>query len=222
MGLLIFNSKDSEEKWLQARQNYLTASDVSAAMGESSFKTPAELVADKLYGSNFKGNRKTWWGQFEEENLVRLFLKLGVEVEYDGGLYALEGTRLAATLDARSTGRKLDVPAVDLSKVTSEPSLLARAIAAATSRPCIVEFKCSEVFQAKTWKVGPPSYYVTQVQAQLAVSGLRTALLAARLGAHDLIVHIIEADPATQTRCIRQANATMATVDAARRGLEDC
>ncbi len=219
--IVLADSHSDEAAWLAVRKNYLTSSDLAAVMNMSKWKTPGEVHNDKLFGSDFKGNRKTWWGQFDEATVFRLLRdELRVPCARDGKLYQVGASRLAATLDGASTDESMAQRIVDLGNVTADVPGATKALdrllyLSKHKVKFVVEAKVTEIFSAKEWAT-PPRYYWCQVQAAMAAAEARAGLLIGRIGAHDCRLHVIERDQKFIDNATKVANDFMKGVDHAR------
>lgn len=96
--LLATQNNDAPQKsaaWLEARRGVLTASDVPAVLGQSSFCSPAAVMLRKLgLGASFEGNAATRHGErYEDEAIERYEAERGTVVHRFGLLR--HGTRSA-------------------------------------------------------------------------------------------------------------------------------
>lgn len=128
--------------WYQVRDNMMTASDISAALGQKCFKTKPEYIREKvLRNKEFKGNIFTQWGIKYEEvaNMIYMAKKNCNVIEY--GL----------------------VPHPSISFLGASPDGI-------TEEGVMLEIKCP--FKRELKENYIPSYYFNQIQLQLECCGL--------------------------------------------------
>lgn len=167
---------------IEQRRSLVTASDVAAIVGLSPYRTAADVWADKVHGSSFRGNYRTERGHALEPLLCRwLAEKLApthlVAPSSETLVHRIH-TWLGATPDARI------------------------ALAGSGDSPVAIgECKTADVNvldhwrdEAGEWQV--PDYYLPQLQIEMTVTGVRWAHVAADLPGEREPVHlIVESDP---------------------------
>lgn len=155
------------EAWLAARRNYLTASDCAAVLGQSKWKTPFEVWAEKtgaVEPDNMDDNEPAEWGNRLERVIGEAFAeKTGRTVDFPPP-YTLvvhpEHSWLGATPDAYQTARQ-------------DENILSRGI---------VQIKTASAFKAKDWEGDQPLDYQIQTNVEMAVTGAGWASLACLIG----------------------------------------
>jgi putative phage-type endonuclease len=69
------NIEQRTSKWYEVRKNMLTASDWGAALGKNKYSSKKKTFNDKVYGSNFFGNKYTQWG-VKYEQIASMFYSI--------------------------------------------------------------------------------------------------------------------------------------------------
>ena len=83
------HAPQKSEAWLAARRGLLTASDVPAVLGQSSFCSPAAVMLRKLgIGAKFEGNEATRHGEAYEDEAIERYAaeRGGIRVHHGFGL----------------------------------------------------------------------------------------------------------------------------------------
>ena len=144
------NSHHDEAKWLELRQNYVTASDVATVMGLSPWATPLQLYMQKLgLMPGPDESEAMYWGKKLEPLVVaELAERTGRQVVHAADLRADMFTSekypwLACTIDGQQW-----VSGVG---------------------PFVVEAKTAGPFAMGKWDDGIPENYVIQAQVQMLV-----------------------------------------------------
>jgi len=155
---------DSREKWLEARSNYITASDIGVVLGVNKYKSPAILAKEKRDKvSMTKQTTAMKFGNVMERTILRCFeLETGLAVNaFDNNLCVNDKyPRLAASLDGL--------------------------VEVETGERIVVDAKMSSGGAAWQWGKQsdidgvPPTYYV-QMQHQMLVAEADFAYLAVML-----------------------------------------
>ena len=201
MNYMIIESS-SREEWLAQRKSYIGASDIPGLLGESQWRTEADIIADKLgRGKPFVDSVRTYWGRVSEASILQGFSELcGVYLEPNSKLMvnpAVEG--LAATPDAiadfsRQVPLSLEVPTFEVDKMFHN-SYEVYNKAQRLGLQCVVDAKCVASRNRSKWNKGEcPEEYYGQMQAQMLVTGFKVGLLVAKVDAHELYGYAIEAD----------------------------
>lgn len=163
--------------WLDARRQFVGASEAAAVCGldpyTSSYALWAEkvgLIGDDAGESDGDISEAAYWGTVLEPLIAKRYAEeTGFELRDHGRWTIMRGSHphLAATLD-----REILAPAA----------------------PGVLEIKAPGFLQRDTWESGPPERHVIQLQAQLAVTGYEWGAIAALIGGQDFRVYRIDRD----------------------------
>lgn len=194
-----FVCRTSDDIWLEERHKRITGTEVGVILGNSKFKTRDELLAEKVnpFGPDeFRPTRNMLHGTFFETPNARLFSTItGARVRHAPVfLESRTNPEIGTSLDFLVRAPQCD----DRSKADYVSGSWFPAFLAAFRRLRglgILEMKNTEAWNKKEWESACPTYYHDQVQTQLFVLGLKWAVIAAKIGAADMRMHIIEADP---------------------------
>jgi putative phage-type endonuclease len=140
---IIERVRQGSDSWLAWRRNGIGASDAPAIMGENPWKTPQQMLLEKVGKSTSHSNAAMIRGTALEPEARRHYMKsLGVKVKPE----CLRSTAydwLRASVDGLSQADQL-----------------------------VVEIKCGfSVYKHTAQSKQPPSYYYAQLQHILAVTG---------------------------------------------------
>lgn len=160
------------DKQKQVRQNFIGASDASAAIGINPYKTAYDLWLEKTgQKESFNGNELTYWGNMLEFPVAN---RLSEECGFKFRRY----TQTVIAKDYHCMGCHLDF------KVTG--------------KPIVVEIKTGGFFTRKNWGESGtdqiPDDYLIQVQHQLICTGYRRALIGVLLGGQEFRHYSINFD----------------------------
>ena len=210
-GMLRLNEKNcvclaSDPQWLEERTKYVSGSDIAALLGLSPWKSREALVAEFHTPKVWKDTQNMWWGrEMEGPNMAAYGKLTGLVVTPHAALYA-RGP-IGATTDAVILPDALDglleasAGYVATSAATywaKHHTLLSRCIEVGRTLgrdlPILVEMKNTGERNRKDWANKAPPYYEAQVQAQLFVTELDTAVLVAKVGSADIRAVVVEAD----------------------------
>jgi putative phage-type endonuclease len=175
---------DDRERWLAARRSGIGASEAAIVMGESRWKAPPRLWAEKV-------------GRVVDEAAGE-YLEWGLRHE---------PTILAAYASERYSGRRV-VRAGTILRSTIHPWAMCTLDAwtwrpADGARPIPLEAKTAEVWKAEEWAEGPPADYAWQAQHQMLVTGAPVVSVACLLGVHRLVWCDVERDETMIRRLVR-------------------
>lgn len=204
---------NSEAAWLEARRNFITATDAAPILGASPWVSPFALYAKKL--------------GLVPDSATSEVMRLGQRLE-----------PVVADCYAEETGRSLVVPPSHTLFVSStrpwQATSLDRLIEPHpdTGRLSwgVLEIKTTSAFKAGDWENGVPLHYMAQVQHELAVMGYEWASVAVLIGGQkflwldverddDFIARLIEAEAEFYNRLIAQDPPPVDGSDAAREAL---
>jgi|CXWL01.1.fsa_nt_gi putative phage-type endonuclease len=186
----------SDPQWLSERKKVVTGSEIAVVMGLSPWKTREALLAEKLAPDVPIVSRHMWWGSHSEKSNMEAFTKLTGLRTRGTNRFWVRG-ELGATIDGFLTTEN---PRAPLEPCWSPAyrmlgDQLKWVTHVDTRRPLgLVEMKQTEAYRAKEWAKGVPTYYLYQAQAQMFVTGLTWCVVACRLGAADMICHVLEFD----------------------------
>jgi len=176
MPILTFNTRS---EWLAARKGGLGASDIPVVLGESPFKTPYALWAEKC-------------GMLPDEDLAREKEAVDWGLTLEAPIAYKFGERL---------GRTVEVPVTRTMHVHPDYPFLRSTLDALqwkggiTTPPGDLQIKTTHAYNLKEWKDGQtPLMYEIQVAAELFVSGLTWGSLACLIGGQRLECRDIERD----------------------------
>lgn len=163
--LITYKDKD---QWIETRKLGIGGSDVSAIIGQSKYKCSYDIYNEKLYGSDFKGNRFTRFGHKLEPVVAECFAEEHKEFE---------------VLEFEKTFKKghslANIDRLLYNKETQEYGVL--------------ECKTTSAYNYKEWEGNEvPQEYYCQVQHYLAVTGLKFAYICCIIGGNDYREFYIE------------------------------
>jgi putative phage-type endonuclease len=159
-----------------ARMNGLGASDSPIIMGYSSYKTPYQLYLEKtgLADSDYEETEQQYWGNALERAIVARF--------------------------ERDNDVKVTFP--DTIHHPDYPFILANLDGWIESENAVLEIKCCNVFQRKSWDTstsdGMPMAYLIQLAKQVAVSNADKGYCAVLIGGCEYMQFTYERDRALE------------------------
>lgn len=155
------------EAWLAARRKYLTASDAAAVLGQSKWKTPFEVWAEKtgaVEPDNLDDNEPAEWGNRLERVIGEAHgEKTGRVVSFPPPYTLVVHPKhdwLAATPDAYQFARH-------------DENIPGRGA---------LQIKTANAFKSKDWEGEPPLDYQIQTNVEMAVTNTTWASLACLIG----------------------------------------
>lgn len=186
----------SEEEWLELRRQFVTASEIGAIMGDSPYDTPRSIARKKLgITKPWLGNHLTRMGQLmEEANITAFAVATGWDLELTHAF--LSRGPVSCTLDALV--RKVDFsgdPRLDVEWANGYPSC---------PEGTILVLDGKNVRAGSEW-TELPTYYWWQAQSQMYCTHLTHHIMMAKVDAHRLVPHYIEADPFAQEAMVERA-----------------
>lgn len=179
------------DEWLEARKDYLSASEIAAVLGVSKYKTWADVKS---------GEPEV----FTEEQLQR----------FRAG-HAFEPVLKQMWAD-NAEGRTLD-PAESTLWTAGDLAATPDGFGDEGGTPCLIEAKCVGHRMLHHWEDGPPLYVLLQVQAQLMCTGRSRCYVVASLGGPGYQEWLVEGHPGLQD-LIRDVADAYRDVDIARDG----
>lgn len=171
---LVLPSDAKRERWLQARRDGITATDLPKILGMSDYGTAIDVWQDKLglanddFETGIGENEAAFWGITFEDVLAREWAKHNnVSVRRIGIIAHTDQPWMRATLD--------------------------RLVSGCPDGRCALEVKTRSVYVAKDWQEKPPADVVAQVDWQALVSGLDHTHVIGLIGGQRLVQHVVPA-----------------------------
>ena len=170
----------SHEEWLRWRKKGIGGSDVSAILGINKWTSAIDLWLDKTNQKNnpVEVNEAMEWGTILEPVIRKHFsVTTGKPVrEVKAMLQHPEHPFMIADVDGVTTDDNGD--------------------------PAILEIKTASEYKRDEWLEGVPTYYLTQVQHYLCVTGVSKAFVAVLIGGNSFRIYEVDADPEIQQMLI--------------------
>ena len=170
----------SREEWLKYRKLGIGGSDVASLLGISKWKSEIELWLDKTNQTNElpAENEAMQWGNIMEPIIRNHFAEVTGKpvVEVKAMLQHPEYPYMLADVD----GLTVD----DF------------------GNPAILEIKTASEYKRSEWEDDIPTYYQTQVQHYLCVTGVKKAYVAVLIGGNSFKVYEVDADMEIQSMLI--------------------
>lgn len=170
----------SHEEWLRWRKKGIGGSDVSAILGINKWTSAIELWLDKTNQKNdpVEVNEAMQWGTILEPIIRNHFA-------------AVTGK---AVMEVKAMLQHPDYPFMlaDVDGVTTDDN----------GNPAILEIKTASEYKRDEWLDGVPTYYQTQVQHYLCVTGVSKAYVAVLIGGNSFRIYEVDADPEIQQMLI--------------------
>jgi len=170
----------SHEEWLRWRKKGIGGSDVAAILGISKWVSAIDLWLDKTNQKNkpAEANEAMQWGTILEPIIRDHFA-------------AVTGKTV---MEVKAMLQHPDHPFMlaDVDGVTTDDN----------GNPAILEIKTASEYKRDEWLEGVPTYYQTQVQHYLAVTGVSKAYVAVLIGGNTFRIYEVDADPEIQQMLI--------------------
>ena len=170
----------SHEEWLRWRKKGIGGSDVSAILGINKWASAIELWLDKTNQKNdpVEVNEAMQWGTILEPIIRDHFA-------------AVTGK---AVMEVKAMLQHPDYPFMlaDVDGVTADDN----------GNPAILEIKTASEYKRDEWSDGVPTYYQTQVQHYLCVTGVSKAYVAVLIGGNSFRIYEVDANPEVQQMLI--------------------
>ncbi|MEE3462461.1 MAG: YqaJ viral recombinase family protein, partial [Lachnospiraceae bacterium] len=170
----------SHEEWLRWRKKGIGGSDVSAILGINKWTSAIELWLDKTNQKNdpVEVNEAMQWGTILEPIIRDHFA-------------AVTGK---AVMEVKAMLQHPDYPFMlaDVDGVTTDDN----------GNPAILEIKTASEYKRDEWSDGVPTYYQTQVQHYLCVTGVSKAYVAVLIGGNSFRIYEVDADSEIQQMLI--------------------
>lgn len=170
----------SKEQWLRYRKQGIGGSDVSCLLGINKWKSEIELWLDKTNQTNdpVEENEAMQWGTIMEPIIRKHFADATGKtvVEVKAMLQHPQHPFMLADVDGLTTDDK--------------------------GNPAILEIKTASEYKRAEWENDIPSYYQTQVQHYLCVTGVQKAYVAVLIGGNSFKVYEVDADAEIQAMLI--------------------
>lgn len=170
----------SREEWLKWRKRGIGGSDVSCLLGINKWKSEIQLWLDKTNQTNepAEENEAMQWGNIMEPIIRNHFAEVMKKpvVEVKAMLQHPEYPYMLADVD----GLTVDD----------------------AGNPAILEIKTASEYKRSEWEEDIPTYYQTQVQHYLCVTGVAKAYVAVLIGGNSFKVYEVDADMEIQSMLI--------------------
>ena len=170
----------SREEWLRYRKCGIGGSDVAAILGISKWNSAISLWLDKTNQTNepVEENEAMQWGNIMEPIIRKHFAEVTGKtvVEVKAMLQHPEHPFMLADIDG----------------LTEDDE----------GNPAILEIKTASEYKRAEWENDIPSYYQTQVQHYLCVTGVQKAYVAVLIGGNSFKVYEVDADAEIQSMLI--------------------
>lgn len=170
----------SREEWLKWRKRGIGGSDVSCLLGINKWRSEIELWLDKTNQTNepTEENEAMQWGNIMEPIIRNHFAEVMNKpvVEVKAMLQHPQYPYMLADVD----GLTVDD----------------------TGNPAILEIKTASEYKRSEWEENIPTYYQTQVQHYLCVTGVAKAYVAVLIGGNSFKVYEVDADMEIQSMLI--------------------
>lgn len=170
----------SREEWLRYRKCGIGGSDVAAILGISKWNSAISLWLDKTNQTNepVEENEAMQWGTIMEPIIRKHFAEVTGKtvVEVKAMLQHPEHPFMLADVDGLTTDDE--------------------------GNPAILEIKTASEYKRAEWENDIPSYYQTQVQHYLCVTGVQKAFVAVLIGGNSFKVYEVDADAEIQSMLI--------------------
>jgi putative phage-type endonuclease len=178
--ILVETERLSHEECLRWRKKGIGGSDVSAILGINKWTSAIELWLDKTNQKNdpVEVNEAMQWGTILEPIIRDHFA-------------AVTGKTV---MEVKAMLQHPDHPFMlaDVDGVTTDDN----------GDPAILEIKTASEYKRDEWLEGVPTYYKTQVQHYLCVTGVSKAYVAVLIGGNTFRVYEVDADPEIQQMLI--------------------
>ncbi len=178
--ILVETEGISHEEWLRWRKKGIGGSDVSAILGINKWTSAIELWLDKTNQKNnpVEVNEAMEWGTILEP-IIR-------------DHFALVTGKTVTEVKAMLQHPDHPFMIADVDGVTTDDN----------GDPAILEIKTASEYKRDEWLEGVPTYYQTQVQHYLCVTGVSKAYVAVLIGGNSFRIYEVDADPEVQQMLI--------------------
>ena len=170
----------SHEEWLKWRKKGIGGSDVSAILGINKWTSAIELWLDKTNQTNnqVEVNEAMQWGTILEPIIRDHFAVVTGKT----------------VMEVKAMLQHPDHPFMiaDVDGVTTDDN----------GDPAILEIKTASEYKRDEWLEGVPTYYQTQVQHYLCVTGVFKAYVAVLIGGNTFRIYEVDADSEVQQMLI--------------------
>ena len=170
----------SREEWLRYRKCGIGGSDVAAILGISKWNSAISLWLDKTNQTNepVEENEAMQWGTIMEPIIRNRFAEVTGKtvVEVKAMLQHPQHPFMLADVDGLTTDDE--------------------------GNPAILEIKTASEYKRSEWENDIPSYYQTQVQHYLCVTGVQKAYVAVLIGGNSFKVYEVDSDAEIQSMLI--------------------
>ena len=170
----------SREEWLRYRKCGIGGREVAAILGISKWNSAVSLWLDKTNQTNepVEENEAMQWGTIMEPIIRKHFAEVTGKtvVEVKAMLQHPEHPFMLADVDGLTTDDE--------------------------GNPAILAIKTASEYKRAEWENDIPSYYQTQVQHYLCVTGVQKAYVAVLIGGNSFKVYEVDADAEIQSMLI--------------------
>lgn len=170
----------TKEQWLKYRKQGIGGSDVASLLGISKWKSTIELWLEKTNQTNElpMENEAMQWGMIMEDVIRNHFSSVTGKpvVQVKAILQHETYPFMIADVDGITTDEK--------------------------GNPAVLEIKTVSEYKRAEWEEGVPTYYQTQVQHYLLVTGLAKAYVVVLIGGNRFRMYEVEADEEVQAMLI--------------------
>ena len=170
----------SREGWLRYRKCGIGGSDVAAILGISKWNSAISLWLDKTNQTNepVEENEAMQWGTIMEPIIRNHF------AEVTG--------KMVVEVKAMLQHPEYPFMLADVDGLTEDDA----------GNPAILEIKTASEYKRAEWENDIPSYYQTQVQHYLCVTGVQKAYVAVLIGGNSFKVYEVDSDAEIQSMLI--------------------
>lgn len=179
--ILVETENLSKVEWLAYRRKGIGGSDVSSLLGINKWKSELELWLDKTGQSedSTTDNESMMWGTILEPVIRNHFAKVT--------------NKKVVEVKAMLQHPRYQFMLADVDGVTVDDE----------GNPAILEIKTASEYKRNEWESEVPTYYQTQVQHYLLVTGLKKAYVAVLIGGNTFKIYEIDADETIHNMLIK-------------------
>jgi len=197
--------------WQERRSKVVTGTGVASLMGLSPWRGREALLDSYLRSVPFSDNHRTFWGRQLEGAVMQGYASLvGLRIVNANAYFERES--IGSTIDGLVDPESLDglLSASEGYVGTTAPSYWRAGVEKiqyllGREEPVICEIKVTSERNKSEWGKEVPRHYWAQLQAQMYVTGLDTAIIVAKIGAYDVRHHVVEQDASFQSRMLEEA-----------------
>lgn len=178
--ILVETENLSKEEWLRYRKQGIGGSDVAAILGISKWNSAIQLWMDKTNQTNepVEVNEAMEWGTILE-SVIR-------------DHFAMVTGKTVMEVKAMLQHPEHPFMLADVDGVTTDDD----------GNPAILEIKTASEYKRDEWSEGVPTYYQTQCQHYLCITGLSKCYVAVLIGGNSFKIYEVDADSEIQSMLI--------------------